>query len=165
MYYTGLYDWGVWHDFSWFSFPQFALLNALFLENLPLPEGWRKTLPKSDHLWISQALFTAGTNKKAKLDWHRYACFFVMRAFLLHIGGFLWHSRAVLFWNFIQSWQVVVVPSWASPARSILCPEAPAMDAKKTMESNLELSPSRMWQATSDQHWYLQHRPASGRYR
>ena len=30
------------------------------------------------------------------------------------------------------------------PATSILCLEAPAMDAKKTMESNLELSPSRM---------------------
>lgn len=37
-------------------------------ENPRLPEGWKKTLPKSDPLWISQALFTTSTNGKAKLD-------------------------------------------------------------------------------------------------
>ena len=56
------------HDFHSLNLHDSRLLNALFLESPPLPEGWRKTLPKSDHLWISQALFTAGTNEKAKLD-------------------------------------------------------------------------------------------------
>jgi len=48
--------------------------NNMDPENPPLPQGGKKTLPKSDQLWISQALFTTGTNGKAKLDWHRYVC-------------------------------------------------------------------------------------------
>ena len=33
-----------------------------------LPDGWLKTLPKADHLWVSQALFTTNNKGKAKLD-------------------------------------------------------------------------------------------------
>ena len=62
------------HDFHSLNLHDSGLLNALFLENPPLPQGGKKTLPKSDQLWISQALFTTGTNGKAKLDWHRYVC-------------------------------------------------------------------------------------------
>ena len=36
-----------------------------------LPDGWRKTLPKADHQWVSQALFTANEKGKAKLDFNR----------------------------------------------------------------------------------------------
>ncbi|KAK3720982.1 hypothetical protein QZH41_018539, partial [Actinostola sp. cb2023] len=36
-----------------------------------LPEGWRKTLPKADHQWVSLALFTVNKRGKAKLDWDR----------------------------------------------------------------------------------------------
>lgn len=45
--------------------------NDIDPETPPLPEGWKKTLPKSDLLWIFPSLFTTGTNGKARLDWHR----------------------------------------------------------------------------------------------
>ncbi|KAK3726392.1 hypothetical protein QZH41_016260, partial [Actinostola sp. cb2023] len=41
------------------------------LEHPLLPEGWRKTLPKADHQWVSLALFTVNKRGKAKLDWDR----------------------------------------------------------------------------------------------
>ena len=36
-----------------------------------LPDRWLKTLPKADHLWVSQALFTTKNKGKAKLDLSR----------------------------------------------------------------------------------------------
>ena len=36
-----------------------------------LPDGWLKTLPKADHLWVSRALFTTNNKGKAKLDFSR----------------------------------------------------------------------------------------------
>ncbi|KAK3729301.1 hypothetical protein QZH41_011429, partial [Actinostola sp. cb2023] len=48
-----------------------AHVNNRNQEHPLLPEGWRKTLPKADHQWVSLALFTVNKRGKAKLDWDR----------------------------------------------------------------------------------------------
>lgn len=42
-----------------------------YSEHPLLPDGWLKTSPKADHLWVSQALFTMNNKGKAKLDFSR----------------------------------------------------------------------------------------------
>ena len=47
------------------------MLLYYFSEHPLLPDGWRKTLPKADHQWVSQPLFTENEKGKAKLDFSK----------------------------------------------------------------------------------------------
>ena len=52
-----------------------SLLNVFvfFYFFVNLPKGWIDTLPKADHQWVSQALFTTNARTgKAELDFSRY---------------------------------------------------------------------------------------------
>ena len=52
-----------------------SLFNVfvVFSFQVNLPEGWINTLPKADHQWVSQALFTTNARAgKAELDFSRY---------------------------------------------------------------------------------------------
>ena len=31
--------------------------KSISCTDYPLPEGWKKSLPKEDHIWVSKALF------------------------------------------------------------------------------------------------------------
>ena len=35
---------------------------------LPLPEGWKQTLPQEDHKWVAKSLFHFAPNGKVELD-------------------------------------------------------------------------------------------------
>ncbi|XP_068211933.1 uncharacterized protein [Palaemon carinicauda] len=41
------------------------------VDDVVLPEGWKKTLPKADHQWISRALFKVSNRGKPELAWER----------------------------------------------------------------------------------------------
>ncbi len=40
----------------------------MIAESYPLPEGWKKTLPTTDHQWVSKALFHYNAFGKLELD-------------------------------------------------------------------------------------------------
>lgn len=43
--------------------------KSISYTDYPLLEGWKKSLPKEDHIWVSKALFKQSTIKdKAELD-------------------------------------------------------------------------------------------------
>ncbi|KAK3711605.1 hypothetical protein QZH41_017510 [Actinostola sp. cb2023] len=44
------------------AFKEYVVPLKEVLEHPLLPEGWRKTLPKADHQWVSLALFTHVTS-------------------------------------------------------------------------------------------------------
>ncbi|XP_070539241.1 uncharacterized protein [Ptychodera flava] len=41
------------------------------MTDIVLPDGWKQTLPKADHLWISKALFQTSNNGQVEPDWSR----------------------------------------------------------------------------------------------
>ncbi|XP_070539244.1 uncharacterized protein [Ptychodera flava] len=41
------------------------------MTDIVLPDGWKQTLPKADHLWVSKALFKTSNHGEAELDWAR----------------------------------------------------------------------------------------------
>lgn len=43
-------------------------VSLLLHKDCFLPEGWKQSLPKPDHVWISKALFKQSTRGKAELD-------------------------------------------------------------------------------------------------
>ena len=46
-----------------------TLRKSISCTDYPLPEGWKKSLPKEDHIWVSKALFKQSSSKdKAELD-------------------------------------------------------------------------------------------------
>ena len=46
-----------------------TLRKSISCTDYPLPEGWKKSLPKEDHIWVSKALFKKSTIKdRAELD-------------------------------------------------------------------------------------------------
>ncbi|XP_070539358.1 uncharacterized protein [Ptychodera flava] len=40
-------------------------------QDIVLPDGWKQTLPKADHLWVSKALFQTSNNGQVEPDWSR----------------------------------------------------------------------------------------------
>ena len=42
-------------------------INRLALSEYPLPEGWRSSLPQSDHQWVAQELFKFNSQGKVEL--------------------------------------------------------------------------------------------------
>ena len=43
--------------------------KSISRRDYPLPEGWKKSLPKEDHIWVSKALFKQSSMKdKVELD-------------------------------------------------------------------------------------------------
>ena len=43
--------------------------KSISCTDYPLPEGWKKSLPKEDHIWVSKALFKQSSMKdKVELD-------------------------------------------------------------------------------------------------
>lgn len=56
-------------SFSLFSIPLVFALPPL--ELCPLTDGWRTTLPKTDHQWVSRALFHRSTKGKSKVDYSK----------------------------------------------------------------------------------------------
>ena len=57
--------------FSPLSFARFrnTYNYLLFLQtDHPLPKGWKQSLPKADHAWISKALFKLSSTGKPELD-------------------------------------------------------------------------------------------------
>ena len=43
--------------------------KSISCTDYPLPEGWKKSVPKEDHIWVSKALFKQSSVKdKVELD-------------------------------------------------------------------------------------------------
>ena len=42
--------------------------KSISCTDYPLPEGWKKSLPKEDHIWVSKALFKQWKKDKVELD-------------------------------------------------------------------------------------------------